>query len=576
MPVLKVKYGEDTRRLSLEKVPSYSELVSLLGKLFNLTNFAIKYEDDDGDKVTITTDLELNEALNVANKSQGGILRLFVTESKTSTSEPNFVKESKQEVPKANNNQSSPNVNSNSQVPPFMPPMGMFAQLLSNPNIAMMIPSLLQAFSQTGQNSSNPAPDMETINQMLKNMGLNQQETPSSNGNEQVNMQQAQVMLQQLLQSPWVKDFLPTLISSFTQYAQQGPQWNNSDQSSKTEQTQTSSDDLPVHEGVVCDGCGDGIVGIRYKCSSCADYDLCQECEKKSNIHDPTHVFLKISKPQNIGRGCPYVRPGNPHMNSRWQRWGSGRWGNQSNSNPNSTPRQNFLARFVTDVTIPDGTTLNPNQQYFKIWRLRNEGTESWPAGTRLEFVGGDKVSTQDWVAVPIVNPNEETDISVGITAPTKPGRYVSYWRLCQRDGSRFGQRVWVDFFVAADTPTGNSQAVSDTQTPEISEKREPVSASTQRDQQQQTMEVENTASPVTPMESTPNTPLSPIPTPSAPPMEQTTTNEVPKLAPVPVDPKVQQIIEMGFNDPILIEALLKKNSGDMIRTVQYLLNFQK
>lgn len=571
MPVLKVKYGEDTRRLNLERTPNYVELVSLLQNLFQLNNFAIKYEDDDGDKVTITSDLELKEAINVANKSQGGMLRLFIADTKSASNEN--VKESKQEVPPKSPNQPSPTSNSN--IPPFVHPWGMIGQLLSNPNIAMMIPSLLQAFSQMSQNpNGNSTPDVETINQMLKNLGLNQQqEANSTNGNEQVNMQQAQAMLQQLLQSPMVKDFLPTLISSFTQNAQQSSQWNPC--APKTEQPSSqSTDELPpVHEGVVCDGCGEGIVGIRYKCSSCADYDLCQECEKKGNIHDSTHVFLKISKPQNMGRGCPYVRPGNSMNNSRWGRWGH-RWGNQSNSNASPAPRHNYLARFVADVTIPDGTTVNPNQNYFKIWRLRNEGTESWPAGTRLEFVGGDKISSQDWVVTPTVAPGEETDITVGITAPSKPGRYVSYWRLSQTDGSRFGQRVWADIIVAADTPTGNSQAVAETQTPEVSEKRDPVSAPAE----QHKMEVENSSS-STPMESTTShvDPISQVVlTPSAPPMEpQVIVPEPPKSAPV-VDPKIQQLLDMGFNDPILIEALLKKNSGDMIRTVQDLLNFQK
>ena len=34
-----------------------------------------------------------------------------------------------------------------------------------------------------------------------------------------------------------------------------------------------------VHRHVNCDGCGQrGIVGIRYKCAVCADFDFCSRC----------------------------------------------------------------------------------------------------------------------------------------------------------------------------------------------------------------------------------------------------------------------------------------------------------
>lgn len=49
-----------------------------------------------------------------------------------------------------------------------------------------------------------------------------------------------------------------------------------------------------VHSRVTCDECGTNpIVGIRYKCVVCPDFDLCEKCESKS-IHD--HPFLKIKK----------------------------------------------------------------------------------------------------------------------------------------------------------------------------------------------------------------------------------------------------------------------------------------
>ncbi|BFZ22142.1 hypothetical protein BsWGS_25182 [Bradybaena similaris] len=51
------------------------------------------------------------------------------------------------------------------------------------------------------------------------------------------------------------------------------------------------------HEGVYCDGCNKEIYGIRYKCGNCLDFDLCSICENQPNLHDQTHVFLKLRTP---------------------------------------------------------------------------------------------------------------------------------------------------------------------------------------------------------------------------------------------------------------------------------------
>lgn len=50
-----------------------------------------------------------------------------------------------------------------------------------------------------------------------------------------------------------------------------------------------------VHFGVVCDACEGPVVGNRYKCSVCADYDLCEECNGK-DLHKE-HVMNKITRP---------------------------------------------------------------------------------------------------------------------------------------------------------------------------------------------------------------------------------------------------------------------------------------
>ena len=51
-----------------------------------------------------------------------------------------------------------------------------------------------------------------------------------------------------------------------------------------------------IHRNVVCDGCNvSPILGVRYKCVVCEDYDLCAQCEAKDNHK---HPMLKITSPK--------------------------------------------------------------------------------------------------------------------------------------------------------------------------------------------------------------------------------------------------------------------------------------
>eukprot|EP01006_Ploeotia_vitrea_P054482 TRINITY_DN67890_c0_g1_i1.p2 TRINITY_DN67890_c0_g1~~TRINITY_DN67890_c0_g1_i1.p2 ORF type:complete len:116 (-),score=2.85 TRINITY_DN67890_c0_g1_i1:431-778(-) len=51
-----------------------------------------------------------------------------------------------------------------------------------------------------------------------------------------------------------------------------------------------------THPHVICDGCNTNpIVGNRYKCSVCPDFDYCEKCEAEK---EHSHPFLKIKKPE--------------------------------------------------------------------------------------------------------------------------------------------------------------------------------------------------------------------------------------------------------------------------------------
>merc|ERR1719186_1713538 len=51
--------------------------------------------------------------------------------------------------------------------------------------------------------------------------------------------------------------------------------------------------DDKTHPGVVCDGCEKAVVGNRYKCLVCEDYDLCRDCENK-DVH-PDHNMMRMT-----------------------------------------------------------------------------------------------------------------------------------------------------------------------------------------------------------------------------------------------------------------------------------------
>ena len=89
------------------------------------------------------------------------------------------------------------------------------------------------------------------------------------------------------------------------------------------------------------------------------------------------------------------------------------------------------LAQFLTDVTIPDGFEVLPDQTFTKTWRLKNIGTCAWTSGYQVIFNNGDIMggpTTQPLIGT--VAPGQEVDISVTFKAPTTPGTYRGYWRL--------------------------------------------------------------------------------------------------------------------------------------------------
>jgi hypothetical protein len=111
---------------------------------------------------------------------------------------------------------------------------------------------------------------------------------------------------------------------------------------------------------------------------------------------------------------------------------------------------------FISDVTIPDNTTIPAGQEFVKTWRVRNDGTCTWgPTGRNLHaiaYTSGNPLGAPAEVPMPRdVAPGETVDLSVTMRAPTEPGTYLSSW-LLRVDGDPSGVN-WVGIGPENDQP---------------------------------------------------------------------------------------------------------------------------
>jgi len=421
--ILKLRFEEDTRRFSLERAPDYAELVNLARQLFGIQTPTFRYQDDEQDWITVTSDMELREAVNLA-KTTNSILKISVFE-RANAKDGNKGKDKPKptEAPKPTWNSHHDFINEVTR--------------LLNPSVIESLMASLPSLRDILSPVENGGIDVDLCDLFAKLKSVDSASLPAP---------LAQFVKQFGSSDPCAmfRDMMGVRKDKETQPC------GSSCNSQKNDPNNNNNAPSNVHEGVTCDGCNGPVVGMRYKCSVCYDFDLCEACEAKgAAVHDVSHPLIKIATPINYNRG---------HCRGRG-RWGHGRWGRVQGGATN--------ARFVQHVTLnQSGSIVAPGQKFVKIWRMRNEGTLPWSEHTALAFVGGDPLGAPKVVLVGTVVPGAEMDIAVDMAAPSTPGRYVSYWRLCGPDGASFGHRLWVEIIV----PSNSAPASSDVIAPPASE----------------------------------------------------------------------------------------------------------
>ena len=91
---------------------------------------------------------------------------------------------------------------------------------------------------------------------------------------------------------------------------------------------------------------------------------------------------------------------------------------------PTNPPDCTNSASFVTDVTIPDNSTVTGGAIFTKTWRISNTGTCVWGPGYTLTHYSDERMGAPDSVALDITPGGQTADISVDLVAPNSVGTH--------------------------------------------------------------------------------------------------------------------------------------------------------
>jgi hypothetical protein len=103
---------------------------------------------------------------------------------------------------------------------------------------------------------------------------------------------------------------------------------------------------------------------------------------------------------------------------------------------------------FMEDITIPDGTEVQPGEKLDKRWQVRNNGTCDWDGKYTLKLIAGTGMGGPDVQALYPARSGSAAVIRVELTAPTEKGTYRSAWQAYNASDEPFGDPIYIEIVV--------------------------------------------------------------------------------------------------------------------------------
>lgn len=105
--------------------------------------------------------------------------------------------------------------------------------------------------------------------------------------------------------------------------------------------------------------------------------------------------------------------------------------------------------KFLADLTVPDGSPVEPGARIDKQWLVRNNGTCDWDADYRLRLLGGfPPLGAEIVQALFPARAGAEVTLQIFFTAPAASNIYRSAWQAYDPQGNPFGETIYIEITV--------------------------------------------------------------------------------------------------------------------------------
>ncbi|XP_054657455.1 next to BRCA1 gene 1 protein isoform X3 [Grus americana] len=458
---------------------TWADVEAMVKVSFDLDNIQIKYIDEDNDEVSVNSKEEYEEALKIAVK-QGNQLQMNVYEENSS--------------PKETSCSSSLQLHEKNMTEKLA--------LLKDEK------KPLSCYSMLAQGLEE---DLENEKELTIQQKLNHTRTRRTNENPPEWFTSYLETFREQVVKETVEKLEQKLYEKLVHH-NQPPDFSESSITAAPPASESRSGNSNQCDWLIsCCNCQARIVGVRYQCSVCPAYNICEQCEAGIYAHDPNHVLLKLRRPvlctaenyslaefsSRLPATLEQVRL-QKQMDKRFLKaekqrlraekkqrkaevrelkkqlklhrkihlWNSVHILETSGSptlkseslQPNTvlSPSEPFqavvptLSAVFVDENLPDGTHLQPGTKFIKHWRMKNTGNVEWSSDTKLKLMWGNLTlasSEKKDVLVPSLPSGQVGTVSVEFVAPNIEGTYTSHWRLSHR-GEQFGPRIWCSIVV--------------------------------------------------------------------------------------------------------------------------------